>query len=406
MPISMISNVGLSNQATGGNTSTVGEPTVGVSDRHVFVTGNWYASRSTDGGGNWTHVDPFTALPSAAGGFCCDQIVLYVPSRNIWIWILQYIQQGGANVFRLAVTRDANFPTGGWYWWDIAPTTLNPAWTAQWFDYPDAALTNDNLFVTFNVFNTAGAWQRASVMRFPLDTLANAGTLIFNSWSTSNNGSLRLTQGAGSTMYWGSHNSANQLRLFRWIDGQNSISWWDVNVGQWSGQIASTAPNGVNWLARADSRITGAAIGNGRIVFMWTAGSRANRPHAYCRVVAISEVSKQSVSEPDIFSTSRAWAYPACSPNSAGTIGFTAFYGGADRHPGHVVGARVDASNTWTTAYARQGSHSPNAGRWGDYLACRAHSPRTDTWVASGFTLQGGETRSDIEPQVAHFRLV
>ena len=48
-------------------------------------------------------------------------------------------------------------PSGGWYWWDIAPTTLNAAWTGQWFDYPDAAITNDNLFVTFNMFNIAGA---------------------------------------------------------------------------------------------------------------------------------------------------------------------------------------------------------------------------------------------------------
>jgi len=34
---------------------------------------------------------------------------------------------------------------------------LNAAWTGQWFDYPDAAITNDNLFVTFNMFNIAGA---------------------------------------------------------------------------------------------------------------------------------------------------------------------------------------------------------------------------------------------------------
>src|SRR6476620_9511901 len=110
-----------------------------------------------------------------------------------------------------------------------------------------------------------GGGQRASVMRFPLTTLANAGTLIFNHWSTTNNGSLRLTQGAGSTMYWGSHNSSNQLRLFSWVDGQNSVNFWNVGVGQWSAPSGSTAPNGVNWLAR-DSRITGAAVGSGRIV--------------------------------------------------------------------------------------------------------------------------------------------
>lgn len=405
MTVSLIANIGLDDAATGGQTSTVGEPSVAASDQHIFITGNWYASRSTDGGGSWTQVDPFTTLPSAAGGFCCDQLVLYVPSRQIWIWILQYIQQGGANVFRIAVTRDGDFPTGGWYWWDIAPTTLDPAWSNLWFDYPDAALTNDNLFVTFNMFNAGNVWQRASVMRFPLDTLANAGTLIFNSWSTSSNGSLRLTQGGGSRMYWASHNSASQLRLFSWEDGQNAVNWWDVNVGQWSDAISSTAPNGVDWLARTDSRITGAAVGNGVVTLMWTGGAQAQRPHAYCRVVRISEMSKQTVDEPDVYSNDRAWAYPACSTNRDGLIGMTAFYGGVDRHPGHVVGVRDDAASSWSTVYSSQGSHSPNVGKWGDYLTCLAHSPRTDTWIASGYTLQGGDTRTDIEPRVVHFGL-
>jgi hypothetical protein len=233
-PVSVIDNIALDDLATNDDTSTVGEPSVALSNQQVFVTGNWYASRSTDGGSNWTHVDPFTTLPSAAGGFCCDQVALHDHTRGVFIWILQYIRQNGANVFRLAASRDGDFGGGGWYWWDIAPTTLDAQWTGLWFDYPDAALTDDNLFVTFNVFNDAGAWQRAVVMRFPLETIANAGTLIFHWWATTDNGSLRLTQGAGNTMYWGSHNSSQQLRLFAWPDAQNAISWWNVDVGAWS----------------------------------------------------------------------------------------------------------------------------------------------------------------------------
>jgi hypothetical protein len=404
-PITLIDNLPLNDVATDDSTSTVGEPSVGFVDGNAFVTGNWYASRSTNGGANWTHVDPFTTLPAAAGGFCCDQVTLHDHARGVWIWILQYIEQNGANVFRLAATRDVDFPSGGWYWWDIAPTTLDAAWTNQWFDYPDAAVTDDNLFVTFNIFDANDDWQRAAVMRFPLDTIANAGTLIFDWWATTDNGSLRLTQGAGNTMYWASHNSLAQLRLFSWVDGQGTLNWWDINVGQWSGTIASTAPNGVDWLGRADSRITGASVGNGTICLMWTAGSQANRPHAYCRVVRINEASKQVVDEPDVWSANRAWAYPAACTNGGGVVGFTAFYGGADRHPGHVVGARDDAAGSWTVAYSRLGSHSPDAERWGDYLTCRAHAPSNDTWVAAGYTLEGGEARTDIVPRIVNFAL-
>jgi hypothetical protein len=402
-PVSVIDNIALDDGATNDDTSTVGEPSVALSDRQVFVTGNWYASRSTDGGTNWTHVDPFTALPSAAGGFCCDQVALHDHRRGAFIWILQYIRQNGANVFRLAATRDGDFAAGGWYWWDIAPTTLNREWTGLWFDYPDAALTEENLFVTFNVFNDAGDWQRAVVMRFPLDTIANAGTLIFSWWSTTDNGSLRLTQGARDTMYWGSHNSSRQLRLFAWPDAQNSISWWNVDVGEWAADISSTAPNGVDWLGRADPRITGACVGEGTISLMWTAGKDDERPHAYCRVVRIAEASKHVVDEPDIWSRIRAWAYPAASSNSRGTIGFTAFYGGEDRNPGHVVGFRDEGAGTWSTVYSKLGSDSPDAEKWGDYLTCRAHAPDGDTWVAVGYTLEGGQSRQDVLPRLVHF---
>jgi hypothetical protein len=402
--LSVFRTVGLPDPATSQDTSTIGEPAVATSGPQVFMSGNWYASRSVDSGAAWTHVDPFNSLPSAAGGFCCDQLVVHDRRRELWIWILQYIRSNGSNVFRIAATRNANFNAGTWYWWDIAPGTLNGQWRNLWFDYPDAALTNDNLWVTFNVFNASDQWQRAVVMKFPLATIANAGTLGFNWWSTTENGSIRLTQGAGQTMYFGSHISTNQLRVFSWPDAGNQISWWDVTVGQWTdGNFASIAPNGVNWLGRVDPRITGAWVAQSRIGFMWTAGRRNGRPHPYVRVVRINEITKQLVDEPDIWSNQNAWAYPAVSPNERGEIGCTAFYGGPGRHPSHVVGLRDDTAGPWKTVFSAVATHSPTTAAWGDYLTCRAHAPYGHTWVASGYTLQGGTDRRNVEPRYTHF---
>jgi hypothetical protein len=86
-------------------------------------------------------------------------------------------------------------------------------------------------------------------------------------------------------------------------------------------------------------------------------------------------------------------------------LGFTAFYGGADRNVGHIVGGRDNAAGTWRTRYSRVGTNSPNPGRWGDYLNCRADTLSATSWVASGFTLEGGEARTDIVPRVVRFRL-
>ncbi len=402
--LAIFRNVGLDDAATSTDTSTVGEPSIAVSGAQAFLTGNWYASRSTNGGQGWTHIDPFTSLPSAAGGFCCDQVVVHDRRRELWIWILQYITANGTNVFRLAATRDSGFPNGGWYWWDIAPATLDGRWTNLWFDYPDVALTNDHAWVTFNLFDSSDTWQRAAVMKFPLATIVNAGTLVFNWWSTTDAGSLRLTQGAGQTMYWGSHLSTQQIRLFVWADGTNSLNWWDRGVNQWTnGNFTSNAPNGVDWLGRVDGRITGAWVGGGRIGFMWTSGARQNRPNAFIRVVRIDEANKTVVDQPDVWSSTNAWAYPAASSNERGELAFTAFYGGSAVHPSHIVGLRDEGGSTWRAQYACAGGSSPATPAWGDYLTCRTHAPYGHTWVASGYTLQGGSARKNIEPRYVHF---
>src|SRR2546423_1042276 len=71
----------------------------------VFVTGNVYASRSSDAGASWSFVNPFTTFPATEGGFCCDQIVLHESSRNLWAWLLQYrTGQTGTNIVRLAAS--------------------------------------------------------------------------------------------------------------------------------------------------------------------------------------------------------------------------------------------------------------------------------------------------------------
>src|SRR5436305_10519811 len=112
--VRFVRNIGLGDAATSTQTSAIDEPTVAMAGNNVFVTGNWFASKSTNAGATWSLVDPFTALPSAAGGFCCDQIVLYDPTRDIWIWILQYSRSGTSNVFRIAISKGSSFASG-WY---------------------------------------------------------------------------------------------------------------------------------------------------------------------------------------------------------------------------------------------------------------------------------------------------
>ncbi|MFI7407656.1 hypothetical protein ACIBU0_03085 [Streptomyces sp. NPDC049627] len=406
--VRLVQNIGLDDQATSKQTSTITETTVATSNSDIFVTGNWFASRSGTVGKQWELVNPFTALPSAAGGFCCDQIVMFEPSRRIWIWILQYIaaddpQQPGVfnNVFRVAVSHNTDPST--FHWWDFAPISLNPDWRNMWFDYPDAATSANHLYVTFNAFNRGGSWQRAFVFKFPLDALEAGNALSHQWWSTTERGSLRLTQGAAGSMFFASHNGGTGLRVHGWPDSSNTVGWFDVQVSPWNANnYRSVGPDGKDWLAeRVDSRITGAWVSGTRAGFLWTAASRSGRPMPYVKGAVVDVTTQTLVEQPEIWNEESAYAFPAACPNAQGVVGLSLFMGGGPLHPSHLVGFRDGAD--WRLVFTRKSTQGPDRGTWGDYLTCHRHDPDASEWVTSGYTLQGGGDREFVEPQYVHF---
>jgi hypothetical protein len=84
-------------------------------------------------------------------------------------------------------------------------------------------------------------------------------------------------------------------------------------------------------------------------------------------------------------------------------VGVTLFRGGNDKHPSHVVGGYDEASSNWVMKVAVEGTNGPSDGTWGDYLCCRSAGT---TWLAAGYTLQGGTTIANVQPDVVEFALV
>jgi hypothetical protein len=404
-PIALLKNIAVTDADTGGQTSTVGEPSVAASGDEIFLSGNWYATKSLDGGSTWTFVNPYTLLPSPGSEFCCDQSVLYDPTRNLFFWLLQYVRNaGGTNVLRLAAKKGGTLADDSWYWWDFSPKGTDPAWAAEWFDYPDLELSDNFLYLTTNSFE-GEEWRRSVVFRFSLDGLAASAELTYRHWSTSENFSLRCVSGAAGVMHFASHNSLSQVRVFSWPETDDSPSFRDVDVSPWSaGAYVAQGPDGVNWLQRCDPRITGAWAADGTIGLAWTANRRGTRPFPYVRVVEIDEPTLQNSVDRDIWSPNYAYGYPAGCPSDAGEVGISLFRGGNTINPDHLVGVWNDATQTWELQVTASGTNGPVDDKWGDYLACRRLAPDGSSWIASGYTLQGGSSRTDIEPRVVVFR--
>jgi hypothetical protein len=73
------------------------ETNVAVAFDDVFVTGNWFAAYSSDHGAAWSAVSPQDMQKGIAGGFCCDQRILFIPQIYRFVWVLLSADAGGEN---------------------------------------------------------------------------------------------------------------------------------------------------------------------------------------------------------------------------------------------------------------------------------------------------------------------
>ncbi|MEA2935621.1 MAG: hypothetical protein QOD74_2267, partial [Variibacter sp.] len=372
--------------------SDILEPSVGTSGSVVFLTGNWTAMRSTDGGQNFSFVNPYTTFPSLDGGFCCDQTVIYDRSRDLFAWSLQYIKSNstttGRGSWRTAFATSAGVAAGSWCTYDWNPGSFGLG-AGLWLDYPDVAITNTFVYYSVNAFTTnTDTWQRTIIWRIPLDQAKACQTVNFSYFTVNDRFTFSLAQGATNTMYFFSHNNTSSERLYNWPDGSGTIGWNDVPVTTWfDGTRTCTGPDGLNWCGRADgahgrtSWVSGGVIGT-----MWSSAAGGGRPLPYIRVGRFNESTKALVNEPDVWNPSVAFIYNNVGINARGHLAGVLYYGNSSTYQTMATLIWDDFSTAppgWEL-YNVVTSGKGTASRWGDYYSTRPHGAFPNTWVASG----------------------
>ncbi len=390
----------------GGSTSTTDEPSVSSNGNTIFYTGNWYAAVSTDSGASFSYLSPYTDFPSVYGGFCCDQVTIYDPSRNITIWELQYLTDGSNNnVQRFAIANgQAGVASNAWRYFDIAAPQLGFPSGSE-LDYPHLVLGTNYLYATTNVFNGAGSGIGTVISRLSLDALATTPqsgsiTPVYNANTT---GSYTYTpvSGAGTTMYYARHASNTILRLFSWPESSLTATFVDVAhsayPGAGGGSHHCVSPDSFDMCARDDERLKTGWVAGGMIGFMWDAaqgtGGLGTFAYPYIHAVRINAATNALIDEPIIYSAATAYAFPGVGINERGAIGGSVAFGGGGNYPSSSIFIRDDISpSAWQFLITRTGTNGPARNRWGDYLTARPASGSGNTWVATTFTEQGACT--------------
>ncbi|MCC6785106.1 MAG: hypothetical protein IT457_19815 [Planctomycetes bacterium] len=394
-----------------GSQSTVGEPSASMADDlNGFYSGNWHAARTQDGGATWTGVNPGTRF---GAGFCCDQRVVTHQS-GVTVWLLQYSSPSG-DYHKLAVADTPaalgadNFARS----FDLSAVTFGLTGD---LDYPDVAVAGDYFYFATNVFNPFNA----VVYRIPAADFLT-GTIGISYFRSSNPGgggldgaSYRFTQTAVPTgrIYFAEHRTTSRIAIYEWTDA-GALTTHERDVPLWSdSSYVDTCPDGVDWLSRADSRMTGAYQTMNEIGFLWcsSAVGTITRPHV--RIARFSKPGLERIAVNTVQFPDTSVAYPAVAPNVAGHLGIAMAMGGGTRYPSFATTLVDEIQNFdrgFTVTIERSGDDTPTpaasgTARFGDYLTV-LRAPHDDdmTFIATGLSQRGGPNGNNSEPRFLHW---
>lgn len=390
--LAIITNTALTQPGQQQLASSVGEPSTAADDKSkvVMYTGNWYAARSIDGGLSFQFINPFNSFPDPDNlGFCCDQVVNYIPSIDTFVWLLQYGPKSGPdadNIQRLAFATSDNVKAGSWRLFDI--TTQSLGVPGQFLDFPDLAVGANSLYVTTNIFTPQGRGAGAAVVRIPIQSIKD-NAVTAQSFVSPDVDSFRVAQNCGTKAFFAAHADTSTLRVFSWDEGDDSPASTDVGVARWIGAqgYQSRTPDGQRWLDRVDPRITGATLAGNELWFAWSVDSGSNqRPNAFVQIAHIDATNLTLIEDVNVFDTMSATAYGALSSNSDNEVAISYMIGGPNQFPSLMVGI---LTGTRKDLLAFAGERGPLDAQWGDFLTVRPLFPDRELFVATGYTMNG-----------------
>jgi len=407
----------------------------------TMISGNTAVGYSTDFGQTFTTVnltkstgfnDPANPgrpdfFPESDGGVCCDQVLQYIPSRDLMVWLLQYwspginvggLPQKGQNRLRIAWATPAAAAADflhAWSWFDVTPTTLGDTTATDWMDYPDLAFSDGWLYISVDhgfwnagkdtagnvigqqVYKANRWFVRASLN--DMASLASSINLIY--YEPNKNGLYKahFAQSAPDTMYYAARPDTSTLSVFADPDSatdvptpkdipvaqsckDSSVDTCDFKVTDPDGVDWNWAPHGVlgaTYVQPGTFCPPGGCSGPTRFLYFAYDGGRnkdKGREYPYVRVEKIDADALTLVSELDIWNPGFAFATPGLfwRPGSLmDEVAVSLAVGGGGSYPDNGVGFLGDFVVYMTTSsnVTQDTGVAARPARYGDYFNVR-----------------------------------
>ena len=377
-------------------------------DGVVLYVGNTYLMVSTDGGATFTQHDSTTFLPAALGR-PVDQVMVYVPHRRMFAWMMQHraTADSGEGNFRLAVAGIEDVRTDvetAWTTYDFTSTDLGHAGAAT--DRQDLAFSETRLYQTTNAVGHGRV-----VMSLSLDDLEARRTV---QWTRTNAlpGEFQfsdLSQQNRQNVHSVAIGSNTRLSVMRFDDGAGSYAFHDVTVGRFptAGDLMATDPDGVDWLTRGVANVSASVMFGDDLWTAWDAaasapGDQPNYPNAHVRMARINTSSWNAVQEHQVWNTDYAFAYGCLASREGEELGYGVAVGGSHDYPNSCFGILGD----FVVYYRDTSTATPGATsepRWGDYLTVRPSASDPTRYSAFGYYADGPTSAAVQRPYYLSF---
>ena len=374
---------------TGSTSGCCPELSAGENGQTVMMTANTWMALSEDGATTFTKVDPTTVFPQDDGGFCCDQVVVYVPSIDMFVWLLQYWSgANGKNRIRIAAQTTSQVRSSNgtaWTYWDFVSDTFD---TGSSLDYNDVGFGRTNLWWTSQ--NGTGR----VVVRVPLAEIAAKTTIHFQFTGGTDVRWSHLTQNATNRVFWAGHINNSQMRVFDMRDGDGFYSWRTVNINSWPNNDNSTkCPDDTDWMLPFESwkhYVFGNALQGSNVWFSWLASSGGGFAQPHVQMVRINPATWTLQEQVQIWNPTIAFQDAYLSTNNQGELGMEIAFGSGGFYPSSAVGVWGD----FVVYYPRLSTRCIT--RWGDYNHSRRATSNAAEWIAGGYTNEKNSTGGSI----------
>jgi len=292
-------------------------------------------------------------------GFGGDQVVRYIPSKDVWVWVMQsspaisdHVKQN--NRMRTCVTSTGRLVSSRntWTCFDLKPQNFGIKEANKWLDYPTVGFTERHLYISIDVAvsekkidnskKPPAAFEESTISgrvfcRIAVGALRNEATSVeYETVGPLNLYKAAFTDNNKDRIYWAGLESTSKIRIWEWRDGERLPRSEEAQVSPFAGAVADYAsnnPDGHNWLQKPLPRaVTGAtsyrefpfvqppapSVEKSYVTFAWGCGRDSVHSHPYVRFVKF-EVSPPSSpilsfsksEEWDRWTTGAAYHFPA-----------------------------------------------------------------------------------------------